>query len=183
MKQICILILSSAFCACPAMLAGQNTQTPDTQNMASLSSSERQFVNKAAEGGLAEVELGRLASEKASDPMVKQFGQRMVDDHSKANDQLKHVANGDRISLPEHLSARDKMEKEKLSKLSGEQFDRAYMKDMVNDHEQDVAEFRHESHTAKDPAIQAFASSTLPTLESHLKEAESIASKVDKSGT
>jgi len=182
MNKFFILILSSAVCLCPAALFGQNTNAPDTQNMAALSSSDKQFVTKAAEGGMAEVELGQLATEKASDPQVKQFGQRMVDDHSKANDQLKQLAGSERIAIPDHMSAKDKMEKEKLSKLSGTDFDRAYMKDMVKDHQQDVAEFRHESHVAKDSALKAFATSTLPTLQSHLKDAESIAPKVQKSG-
>ena len=144
---------------------------------AKLAPADRQFVRKAAEGGLAEVELGKLASEKADSPEVKQFGQRMVDDHTKANDQLKQVANEKGIPVPDKLSAKDAATKAHLEKLSGKAFDRAYMRDMVTDHIKDVNEFRMESKNAKDPDVKNFASQTLPTLKDHLKEAKSIAPK------
>ena len=133
------------------------------------------FMKKAAEGGLAEVELGKLATEKASNPEVKKFGQRMVDDHSKANEQLKQMAAEEHVKLPENLSAKDKATKARLEKLSGDEFDKAYMRDMVKDHKQDVAEFQKESKSAHDPAVKNFAQQTLPTLQDHLKEAEKIA--------
>jgi putative membrane protein len=133
------------------------------------------FVKKAAQGGLAEVELGQLATQKATNEEVKKFGQRMVDDHSKANDQLKQVAEQEHINLPTQPSAKDKATKARLEKLSGEQFDRAYMADMVKDHRTDVAEFAHESKVGKDPAVKSFAEQTLPTLREHLKQAEQIA--------
>jgi putative membrane protein len=142
-----------------------------------LSSSDRKFVEKAAAGGLAEVELGQLATEKASSDEVKKFGQRMVDDHSKANDQLKQLASSKGIQLPQDLEAKDKAIKERLSKLSGEQFDHAYMSDMVKDHTKDVSEFRKESNAGKDPELKSFAAQTLPTLQEHLKQAQSIAPK------
>jgi len=104
----------------------------------------------------------------------------MVDDHSKANDQLKQLASSKGIEVPTDLSAKDKATKERLSKLSGEQFDKAYMKDMVKDHTQDVSEFKKESTSAKDPDVKNFASQTLPTLEDHLKQARSIAPKENK---
>ncbi|HEY7351635.1 MAG TPA: DUF4142 domain-containing protein [Terriglobales bacterium] len=148
-----------------------------------LSSADQHFVKKAAEGGMAEVELGQLAVQKASSPDVKQFGQRMVDDHSKANDQLKQVASEKGLTIPDKLSAKDAATKARLEKLSGEAFDRAYMKDMVADHTKDVSEFHMASKTAKDPAVKNFASQTLPTLEDHLKEAKSIAPKVAKTST
>lgn len=143
----------------------------------SLSAMDRHFVKKAAKGGMAEVELGKLAAEKGQSDEVKKFGQRMVDDHSKANDQLKQLASSKGINLPTDLDAKDKSTKDRLSKLSGEQFDRAYMKDMVKDHTKDVAEFKKASDNAKDTDIRSFASQTLPTLEDHLKEAQSIAPK------
>jgi putative membrane protein len=148
------------------MPSKQSVGTPDTA-----------FVKKAARGGLAEVELGQLAVQKASSEEVKKFGQRMVDDHSKANDELKQVAAQEHIDLPQDLSAKDKATKARLEKLSGEQFDKAYMTDMVKDHQKDVAEFEHESKTAKVPAVKSFAQQTLPTLREHLKEAEKIAPK------
>jgi putative membrane protein len=99
----------------------------------------------------------------------------MVDDHSKANDQLKQVAQEEHINLPTELNAKDKAEKARLEKLSGAQFDRIYMRHMVDDHRNDVAEFARASKISKDPAVKSFAEQTLPTLREHLKEAERIA--------
>jgi putative membrane protein len=145
-----------------------------------LSAADQNFVKKAAQGGMAEVELGKLATQKASSDDVKKFGQRMVDDHSKANDQLKQIAGNKGVSLPTDLDAKDQALKDRLSKLDGEQFDRAYMKNMVHDHTKDVSEFRKESTSAKDSDLKSFASQTLPTLEDHLKQAKSIAPKENK---
>ncbi len=145
-----------------------------------MSAADKHFVMEAAQGGMAEVELGQLAQQKASNPEVKQFGERMVNDHTKANDQLKQVASSIRITLPTGLSAKDEALKEKLSNLSGEQFDKTYMEHMVTDHTQDVAAFRHESADGQDAAVKNFASETLPTLESHLKEARKIEPQVKK---
>ena len=136
---------------------------------------DRKFVKDAAQGGMAEVELGQLAAEKASSDDVKKFGQRMVDDHSKANEDLKQLATKKGVHVPQQLSAKDKATKARLSKLSGEQFDKAYMANMVRDHKKDVAEFRRETESAKDPDVKNFAASTLPTLEDHLKQAQSLA--------
>ncbi|PYV50927.1 MAG: DUF305 domain-containing protein [Acidobacteria bacterium] len=157
-------------------MANDKTETSSGQ----LAPADRQFIKKAAQGGLAEVELGKLATEKAASPEVKQFGQRMVDDHGKANDQLKQVASQKGITVPEKLNAKDAATKARLEKLSGKAFDRAYMQDMVADHTKDVSEFRTESKSAKDPDVKSFASQTLPTLKDHLKEAKSIAPKRTK---
>jgi putative membrane protein len=152
-----------------------------TENGSSqLGAVDRHFIRKAGEGGLAEVELGKLAAEKGQSEEVKKFGQRMVDDHSKANDQLKQLAESKGVTLPTTLDAQDKATKARLEKLSGEQFDRAYMNDMVKDHTKDVSEFQKVSKTAKDPDVKNFASQTLPTLEDHLKEARTIAPKERK---
>ena len=158
----------------------QQDKNPNNTEMSSkasagMSTTDTTFVKKAAEGGLAEVELGKLAQQKASNDQVKKFGERMVNDHTKANDQLKDVAQQKQIQLPDKLSAKDQATKDRLEKLSGEQFDRAYMTDMVKDHKKDVAEFARESQSSKDPAVKNFARQTLPTLRQHLKEAEKLA--------
>lgn len=155
----------------------QSSASMSSKPGSSLSLGDKKFVHDAAQGGMAEVELGKLATEKASSDDVKKFGQRMVDDHTKAGDQLKQVASSEGIQLPQGLSAQDKSTKERLAKLSGEQFDKAYMADMVKDHTQDVLDFQHESRSGKDPAIKDFASQTLPTLQDHLKQAKQIAPK------
>ncbi len=144
----------------------------------SVPASDRSFMYKAAQGGMAEVELGQLAQQNAENANVKAFGQRMVTDHSKANDQLKQVAAQQGVSLPATLDAKDRATKARLEKLHGAAFDKAYMQDMVTDHKKDVAEFKHESTTAKTPALKDWVQQTEPTLESHLQEAEKVAPQV-----
>lgn len=170
----CLALLPAAVVAQSGSMSSASSSGNDTGTAMKDSASAR-FLRQAAEGGLAEVKLGQLATEKAASPQVKQFGQRMVDDHSKANEELKQVANSEGIQVPDKLSAKDKMTMEHLSKLNGEQFDKAYMSDMVKDHTKDVADFQRESQSGKDPQIKEFASKTLPTLQSHLKEAKEIA--------
>jgi putative membrane protein len=151
-------------------------KTSDTsQNSSGLSAKDKKFINEAAAGGLAEVQLGQLATQKASSDEVKKFGQRMVEDHSKANDQLKQLASSKGINVPQDLSPKDQATKERLSKLSGDSFDKAYMADMVKDHKKDVADFTHASTSASDNDVKQFASQTLPTLQQHLQQAQSIA--------
>ncbi len=137
-----------------------------------LDKADSRFVTNAAEGGLAEVQLGQLAKEKASNKSVQDFGAQMVKDHTEANNDLKSVASSKGVTVPDSLNAKDKALYDRLSKLSGSQFDRAYMNAMVKDHQEDVSEFRKVSRTAKDPDVKSFASKTLPTLEHHLQMAE-----------
>jgi len=164
---------------------GQTTQgAPDTRPAPQSGSAQRSatggqlaaadqaFLKEAATGGLVEVELGRLATEKASNPEVKQFGQRMVDDHGKVNQQLTMLAQEKNVQVPTEVTGKAKADYDRLSKLSGEQFDRAYMQLMVRDHRKDVADFRKQSTGAKDDAVKSFAAQTLPTLQDHLKTAE-----------
>lgn len=155
------------------------TQTSQSESKArsGVAQSDKSFVMKAAQGGMAEVELGNLAREKAQSDQVKQFAQRMVDDHGKANEELKSIAQQKGIALPTSLPAMEQKHKDKLSGLSGEQFDHAYMQHMLMDHKKDVAEFQKASRTAKDDEIKQFATKTLPTLQDHLKEARQIAPK------
>jgi putative membrane protein len=155
--------------------------SPSTSNPSSLSKADQVFVKDAAEGGMAEVELGRLAVEKASNADVKKFGQRMVEDHNKANEELKDIAGKQNVALPNEPTAKHKATKDRLSKLSGGQFDKAYMSEMLKDHNKDVAAFQRESNSGRDPDIKSFAAKTLPTLKDHLREARSIAAKVMRS--
>jgi putative membrane protein len=103
---------------------------------------------------------------------VKKFGQRMVDDHGKGEDELKSIAQHRGITLPSDLDPKDKALMTRLSKLHGATFDRTYIRNMVTDHKQDVAAFRRESTSGKDPEVKEWAARMLPTLEEHLKEAE-----------
>jgi putative membrane protein len=137
-----------------------------------------EFAKKAAVGGLAEVELGRVAVRNASDPRVKQFGQHMIDDHSKANGALKAAAGQQGLALPETLDPEHRKDVEKLSGLSGSAFDRAYMDDMVEDHEKDVREFEEAAKEGGDSPVKKFAQDTLPTLREHLRMARDVQSGI-----
>jgi putative membrane protein len=163
-------------------MAQSSASSSSDQNSASSSSSSGQlaaadktFVTKAAQGGLAEVQLGQLATQKGQSDDVKKFGQRMVDDHTKANDQLKSIAQQKGVQIPSDLDSKDKALKDKLSGLSGAEFDRMYMQHMVQDHKKDVAEFQKEASNGKDPDVKNFASQTLPTLKEHLQMAQQSA--------
>jgi putative membrane protein len=160
------------------------TDKADKAKMSSTkANSDEHFVKEAAVGGMAEVELGKLAADKASSADVKKFGQRMVDDHSKANDELKTLAQNKNITLPTALDAKNQATVDHLSKLTGEAFDRAYMQTMVKDHQKDVSEFRTQSKSGKDGDVKAWASKTLPTLEEHLKMAQDTNRAVGTTGT
>jgi len=150
-----------------------------TAGTSQLSSSERQFVEEAAKGGLAEVELGQLAEQKAESQSVKDFGKRMVADHGKANDELKSHMKNWGMTAPTSLDSKHQAEKDKLSKLSGAEFDREYMNTMVKDHQKDVADFKKESTSASNADLKAFAAKTLPTLQEHLQLAEQVHGEVN----
>ena len=148
-----------------------------------LSSSDKKFIEKAAQGGMAEVQLGKLASQKAESADVKQFGERMVKDHGAANDKLKQIASQKGVTPPSSMDSSTQREYDKLSKLSGAQFDREYMSHMVSDHEKDIKEFKSEEKSAKDPELKSFTQNTLPTLEEHLKLAKSAEAAAKKEKT
>jgi putative membrane protein len=159
---------------------GQTAQMSAAKPSSGLSAADTKFVQEAADGGMAEVELGKLAADKGSSDGVKQFGQRMVEDHGKANDQLKQVASQKNIDLPQQPSAKHRAIKARLEKLSGSQFDKAYVAEMQKDHKHDVAAFQRESQSARDPDIKNFAGETLPTLQDHLKQVEGLSSGTAK---
>ena len=162
------------------MMMAQNSSSDMTKSPANggVPTKDHNFTVKAAQGGMAEVELGQLAQQNGQSQQVKDFGQRMVNDHSKANDELKQLASQEGVSLPTSLDAKDQATKQRLSKLHGAAFDKAYMQDMVTDHKKDIAEFKQEASSGNDQAVKSWASKTLPTLESHLGEAEKVAPSV-----
>jgi len=149
---------------------GQGSNQSQTNRM--KQSADQAFAMKAMQGGMAEVELGRLATQKASSDDVKKFGQQMVDDHTKANDELKSIVSSKGVTAPSMADSKSESMKTKLSGLSGAAFDKAYMQDMVSDHRKDVAEFEKEANSGTDPELKAFAAKTLPTLRQHLQMAE-----------
>src|SRR3984957_3314789 len=134
------------------------------------------FYKKAAEGGLAEVELGKLAQDESPTAGVKEFGAMMVTDHSAANDKLNAIAAKKNIKLPTSPSVGQMATKTKLEVLSGDTFDKSYIKGMVEDHQEDIKEFQTEANSGQDPDAKAYAAATLPTLQAHLKKIRAIAS-------
>jgi putative membrane protein len=138
-------------------------------------SPDASFYKNAAEGGMSEVELGQLAQQKATNPAVKQFGAMMVKDHTAANEKLKALAASKQMALPDSPSLMQKASKTKLDMMSGDSFDKSYVKGMIEDHKTDIKEFQKEASEGKDSQAKAFATATLPTLQTHLQKIQSIA--------
>src|SRR5262245_54301690 len=167
--------LAIAMAACLAMPATGGARMSTKAAPGKSAAAPQQFIKDAAAGGMAEVKLGELAEQNAHSDAVKSFGKRMRDDHSKANSELEDLAAKKNVALPNGIDAKSKATYDRLSKLKGTEFDRAYMNAMLQDHRHDVAEFQSAAKSS-DPDVQAFASKTLPTLQSHLDEAQQIAS-------
>lgn len=171
------------------MMTNSNTAIVVNNNMANMNgnmngnmnvsgNNSTSFMYKAAQGGMAEVKMGELAASKAQNAEVKQFGQKMVTDHTKANTDLKAVAAKENVSLPGDVNADQKETMDDLSKLSGAEFDKEYVSGMVEDHEKDVADFQAQADSGSDPDVKAFAARTLPTLKAHLEMIKNIQSKM-----
>jgi putative membrane protein len=138
---------------------------------------DKTFATKAAAGGEAEVQLGQLARKNAEAPQVREFGERMVSDHTRANQALQEIGKQQEMTLPTVPDAANRATLERLANLNGRAFDSAYMHDMVQDHETDIADFRREAETGRDPALKAFAQEYLPMLEQHLRMAKAAEGK------
>jgi putative membrane protein len=166
--------ISVAFGATILALAAAPVMTP-AWAQSTMSPQDKTFLTKAATGGMAEVSLGQLAERNAASPQVKQFGEQMVTDHSKANEQLKGIAKSQNVTLPTNLDSADRATEQRLASMKGSSFDQAYMRDMVEDHQKDVQEFQQEANNGQNEALRMFAQQTLPILQQHLQMAESIA--------
>jgi putative membrane protein len=158
------------FLACPALQiqAGE----------AELAAQDLEFAQKAAEGGLMEVELGELAQQQAKDEQVVQFGERMVQDHGQANEKLMAIAEQKGIQLPQELPEDAQRKYDELQQLSDAEFDQAYMDEMVQDHEKDIELFEQQAESGENPDLRAFAEETLPTLREHLELAREVQSQI-----
>lgn len=140
-----------------------------------LASPDRNFVTKAATEGLYEVEVARVAAERATNPAVKSFAAMLVDQHSKANDELKQFAASRNVTLPSKLPADKQNTIDRLTKVAGEEFDQQFVQTVgIKDHEKDIKEFEKASKSAKDPELKAWIDKTLPTLRQHLAEAQKL---------
>lgn len=132
------------------------------------------FARQSALGGMAEIQLGKLASERGSSEVVKAFGERMVVQHGSVGDQLTAVAQKENIDLPGKLSSREQQTYDRLAHLSGNAFDRAYARDMVQDHEKDLTDFQNEASIGKDENVRTFAANTIPMIQEHLNQAREM---------
>lgn len=135
---------------------------------------DRNFARAAAAGGSAEVQLGRLANQKGKSSVARQFAQRMVDDHSKANNRLEELAAAANIPLPKALDAEDKAMRERLDKTQGDDFDRDYIRGQITAHQETAQLFEHEIGSGQDMQLKNFASQTLPVIMQHLEMAQAI---------
>lgn len=166
------------------LMSGMDTNGSGMNNMDStmlVSAEDAEFMVKAAAGGMADVELGKLAQQKGSNGRVKSFGAMLVKHHSAANEKLKDLAKQKNVALPASLSNDAQDDLNDLSQKSGNDFDEAYMKLMVDDHKDDVDMF--EDHAKKDdvnPDLKAFINKTLPILRGHLTEAKQVNDLVNK---
>jgi putative membrane protein len=138
---------------------------------------DKRFLQDAAMGGLHEIALGKLAVEKGSSDAVKQFGQKMIDDHLKVNDELKQLAAGGGVNIPDALDSKHQSRVDKLAKLSGAEFDKAYIKDQLKYHQQNVKEFQQEAQYGSVTEVKNLASKALPALQQRLE----LAKDLDKS--
>jgi putative membrane protein len=176
LKHLMVGVAAIGLMAPPALAQSQDTtgqQPPPAQaGEQQLAQEDMEFATDAAEGGLMEVQLGELAQQQAESREVKDFGQRMVEDHGKANEQLMQIAQQKGIELPKEPSEEAQKIYEELQQKSGQEFDQAYMDEMVSDHEEDVETFQEYSGSGQDSDLTSFAEETLPVLQEHLELAQ-----------
>jgi putative membrane protein len=174
-----VLIATVTVCSCSNKNNENNSSTDATAADSSstatqVSSSDKDFVAKAASGGMMEVELGKIAQQNARSQRVKDFGAMMDRDHSKANDELKSVAQSKGIEIPPSMNDHHRSMVEDMKKKNGNEFDKAYIDMMVNDHNNDIDAFKTQSNSGNDGDLKAFAAKTLPVLETHLDSAKAV---------
>ncbi len=158
--------------------SGNSSSTSSGPNAANTNP-DQDFINNAAKGNRAEVQLGKMVAAKTKDPSVKQFAQMMVKDHTDALNKLQQVAQSKNITLPDGIPDDAQGLQSKLSSDTGKQLDKDYMDGMVQDHQKDVQEFQQATNTLQDPDIKNWATTTLPTLEKHLDKAQRVDAKVN----
>lgn len=142
---------------------------------ADMQVSGESFLKKAAQGQQAEIALGHMATQRAADPEVKKFGARMMLDHQKASEEVQQLAAKEGVQLPKQLSEQQKDKQQQLSKLSGREFDLAYIQYLLKDHKKEVKQFEQSAQQLQDPEVKQWASSALPVLKQHLDQANSVA--------
>ncbi|MBV4359317.1 DUF4142 domain-containing protein [Pinibacter aurantiacus] len=186
MKRIvfasCLALASYMMVSCNS---GTTTENKDAVDSAKAVNKEQKpvdksvsdFAVKATSGGIMEVELGKIAAQKAVNPRVKAFGQMMVDDHSKANDDLKSRAAMENITLPSNMSDDQQKMVDNVNKKTGKDFDKEYMDMMLNGHKDVLDMFQKASADLSDSTIKEFATNTIPAIQKHLDSARAITGK------
>ncbi|SDE45046.1 putative membrane protein [Dyadobacter soli] len=169
MKALFLLTICTAL---SALLAFSNRFAHEKQFI--TKSPDQQFVMEAAEGGMLEVKLGELASQKGVSNEVKSFGKTMVADHTKVNDELKALAQKKQITIPTAIGAKKQQKYDSLAALNGEQFDMLYMNMMIASHEQTIGLFQTESNKGEDAELKKWADSKVPALKHHLEMAKKL---------
>jgi putative membrane protein len=169
----------------PAVPASSQTSAASGQQLnPKKTGKDRKFAKTALEDGLAQIEFGQLAVQKGDSPDIKQFGQKMIADHSKMNDQIKPIAQQLGVDIPAQLSKDDRKTLAKLSVLSGTAFDQAYIKNMVKDHHAELFTFQEEAASGQDPVAKDAALHASKIINDHLQSAQQIAmnEKIDVTG-
>jgi putative membrane protein len=156
------------------------TTTPTTTSQSTQGDvrSDAAFIREAASANLMEVQLGQTAQARATNTAVKQFGQRMVNDHTNLENQLASMAASNGLQLKQSLSSKHQDQVNRLNKLSGQAFDSSYMRLMVQDHQEDIAKFQSQSQSAKSAAVRTLATNSLPVLQQHLSLATQVSSQI-----
>jgi putative membrane protein len=159
---------------------GQNNPAIDSQTngvnaLGQSSAMDKMFVRRALQGGMAEVQLGQLTLQKSSNDQVRQFAQRMIDDHTKLGDQMKPIAQQLGVSGPNGVSKRDKSTMARLQALSGPAYDEAYIRDMVKDHKQDLSDFQTEASSGQDQTVKDAANQGSKVIAQHLQMIQQLA--------
>lgn len=180
-----ILLGAPAFAQTADSPSGQSSapQGAATSQQTQVSQQDRHFAKEAALSGMAEVELGKIAGQKAANPQVKQFGDRMVKDHWQANDKLRDLAKDLKIDLPKDLDAAHKQTMDELRKLSGAEFNKRYIGNQVEAHETAIKKFEQEGQSGRSEKLKTFAQQTLPILKDHLQQAQNIQRQIGKGGS
>ncbi len=150
------------------------TSRNDMQNDNQTTVAAPDFVMKAASGGLMEVSLAKMAQQKAKSPRVKNFAKMLLQDHTKANNELKGIASSKSITVPSEMMAEHKSHVDEMNKMSGADFEKQYMSMMVTDHQKDISDYQNASQNMSDAEIKSFATKTLPVLQKHLDSAQAI---------
>jgi putative membrane protein len=175
-------IVYGAFAGCVALGAARLATAQSAVDVQNQVDFDQKFVKNAAEGGMAEVKLGQLAAQKATNPDVKAFGQKMADDHAALNSQMMPVAQRMGVTPPMQLDKKDQAEYDRLNALSGDAFDKAYVQAMLADHKKDLRDFKYEASNTSNSDLKQVAQQGAQVIQQHYQTVQKLASEVGAGG-